>query len=163
MGDVKKLNDYAINQTDPYDKNSKYVNKDNTLSIVANQDDLMETKNVVEIHYIVQDEVVDKIIEILKDRLKISRSGLMLFRNIYSKYTRKKHKLQEPIEIDHKVFAPDMGYNSYQSVYNSILELLDKDIIARSGNEKLYFLNPMFFTKTNNLLITEYYKKVASK
>jgi hypothetical protein len=62
------------------------------------------------------------------------------------------------IEIDHKVCAADMGYTSYQSVYNSILELLDKNIIARSGSEKVYFLNPMFFSKTKNLLITEYYK-----
>jgi hypothetical protein len=158
MADVKKLNDYKVNQTDPYDGNNKYVSEDNNLSIIGDQDDDV-TKNIVEVHYIRPKEVIEKIVCILKDKLKISRSGLVLFRYIHSTVSinHKKGELNL-IEIDHKVCAADMGYTSYQSVYNSILELLDKNIIARSGSEKVYFLNPMFFSKTKNLLITEYYK-----
>lgn len=161
MSSPKRLTDYAVNKDNPYIKSNGYVSSAGTLSINIDEDDF-KTKSVVEVHHVDKDELVETIAQILKKRLKISKSGLVLFRYIYQKYKYNKNnsdnKELHPVEIDYKVCTAEMGYTSYQSVYNSLLELLDKNVIARSDNEKVYYLNPLFFSKTKKLMITEYYK-----
>ena len=80
-----------------------------------------------------------------------------LFRYIYLNAKYEKDNIL-PIKIDYKESMIDMGYSSFQSVYNALLELLDKNIIARTGVEKIYYINPTFFAPMERILITEYYK-----
>ena len=123
-----------------------------------------DVKNLVEIKSVNKTEAIDKIVSILGEKLQISKSGLNLFKYIYlnAKYDRDSPQDYDmlPIKIDYKDSMNEMGYTSFQSVYNALLELLEKNIIARTAIEKLYFVNSVFFIPANKINITETYKLV---
>jgi len=157
MNDGKKIiNSYPNNRKTPFSKKKSYITKDNSFSITTSLDDEV-TCNLVGVQKISKEDAINKIIDVLEDKLEISKSGINLFRYIYLNAKYKKSEIL-PIKIDYKDSMIDMGYNSFQSVYNALLELLDKNIIARTGVEKIYYINPTFFAPVERVLITEYYK-----
>ncbi len=159
MSDAKKIANYPVNRSNPFNK-KKYTSDENNFSLFADND----VKNLVEIKSVNKTEAIDKIVSILGEKLQISKSGLNLFKYIYlnAKYDRDNPQDYDmlPIKIDYKDSMNEMGYTSFQSVYNALLELLEKNIIARTAIEKLYFVNSVFFIPANKINITETYKLV---
>lgn len=156
MSEGKKINSYPNNRKTPFGKKKTYTTKDNSFSITTSLNDEI-TCNLVGVQKVTKEEAINKIVDVLEDKLEISKSGINLFRYIYLNAKYDKNEIL-PIKIDYKESMTDMGYNSFQSVYNALLELLDKNIIARTGVEKIYYINPTFFAPVERILITEYYK-----
>lgn len=157
MNDEKKIiNSYPNNRKTPFSKKKSYTTKDNSFSITTSLDDEI-TCNLVGVQKVSKDEAINKMIGVLEEKLEISKGGMNLFRYIYLNAKYQKDNIL-PIKIDYKESMIDMGYSSFQSVYNALLELLDKNIIARTGVEKIYYINPTFFAPVERILITEYYQ-----
>jgi hypothetical protein len=56
------------------------------------------------------------------------------------------------------------GYNSKETIYKSLAELLKADIIARTDASNLFFINPQIFYKGDRIvLVNEYRKKRESQ
>jgi hypothetical protein len=52
------------------------------------------------------------------------------------------------------------GYNSKETIYRALAELLRADIIARTDSSNLFYINPQIFYKGDRIvLVTEYRKK----
>jgi hypothetical protein len=159
MSDSKKIADFPINRNTPFE--DKLLSDSNSFSLTNNLKDGV-VLNLVETHRIKRENAIDVIVNVLSEKLQISRSGINLFRYIYinAKHEKDTPKSYEilPIKIDYKKSMLEMGYTSIQSVYNALIELLEKKIIARTAIEKLYFINPVFFVSPEKILVTEHYK-----
>lgn len=159
MSDSKKIADFPINRSTPFE--DKLLSDSNSFSLSNNVKDGI-VLNLVETHRIKRENAVDVIVNVLSEKLQISRSGINLFRYIYinAKYEKDNPIDYDvlPIKIDYKKSMIEMGYTSIQSVYNALIELLEKNIIARTAVEKLYFINPVFFVPPEKILVTEHYK-----
>lgn len=160
MSDSKKIADFPINRNTPF-VNDKFSKDGNNFSL-TNDIKNGVILNLVETHKIKRENAVDVIVNVLSEKLQISRSGINLFRYIYLNAKYEKDNPEDydilPIKIDYKKSMLEMGYNSIQSVYNALIELLEKNIIARTGLEKVYFINPIFFVPPEKILVTEHYK-----
>jgi len=55
------------------------------------------------------------------------------------------------------------GYNSKETIYRSLAELLKADIIARTDASNLYFINPQIFYKGDRIVLVNEYRKKREK
>ncbi len=161
---VKTLRDYEVNNVCPYGKKS-YLTEDRSFSVSLIPGDKTNSIILTGIHKKTKEEVCDIITEVLKEKIKLSKSGLNLFRYIFNlERTIDQEDENENYPITIKINFDDakktMGYAKSQSIWQGIAELLEHDIIARSGNYSVYYLNPNFFTPSETMVITEYFKLI---
>jgi len=161
MSDSKKIAYFPVNRNTPFN-NDKFLVDGNTFSLNKEDKNGSVVLNLVEMHKIKRENAIDVIVNVLSEKLQISRSGINLFRYIYLNAKHEKDNPEDydvlPIKIDYKTSMVEMGYTSIQSVYNALIELLEKNIIARTAVEKLYFINPVFFVPPEKILVTEHYR-----
>jgi hypothetical protein len=153
---MKMIRDYDKHVYNPFLTNENYLTKDNTFSVSASNKD--EARNVTGVHKISKDQAIELMSGIIKDKLDITRGGINIFRYLFSKLELFEGEYSMTVKIDFNDCKNDIGYDSTQSVWNGLAELLDKDIIARSSVPGVYFLNSNFFLLTETIVVTEYYK-----
>ena len=153
----KTIRDYPINRNSPFRRNSKknYLSKDRALSV-----SLVPTnsRSITGIHKITKEDALELIGNILKEKLGITKGGINVFKYIFNNLEEDGDKISMTFKVDFEECRDEIGYTSTQSVWYGLAELLDKDIIARSGVPGIYFLNPNFFMPTETIAVTEYYK-----
>jgi hypothetical protein len=115
------------------------------------------------IHNINKKQAIDLMSNTIKEKLGITKGGINMFKYLFSLFREVSlNASDEECSMTLKVIFEDcrdaIGYNSTQSVWNGLAELLDKDIIARSAVPGVYFLNPNFFLLTETIIVTELYK-----
>lgn len=69
---------------------------------------------------------------------------------------------------DNLIFRADdckeaTGYNSIQTIYSGLAELLDNEFIAKSDITNVFFINPQIFYKGDRLIILREYRKKKIK
>lgn len=55
------------------------------------------------------------------------------------------------------------GYNSKQTIYRSLAELLNADMIARTPHFNIYYINPQIFYKGDRIVLVQEYKLKKKK
>jgi hypothetical protein len=60
-------------------------------------------------------------------------------------------------EVDFEKAKEQTGYNSDQSIFNGMAELLELGFIARADGKNLYHLNPIIFSKNKQYSINHFY------
>ncbi len=55
------------------------------------------------------------------------------------------------------------GYNSIQTIYSGLAELLDNEFIAKSDITNVFYINPQIFYKGDRLIILREYRKKKVK
>lgn len=160
----KKITSFPVNRSNPFLNDTSYTTDSEDFSITLNSQEMV-VRNFIGINKSSQSDILDKIVELIGDKLSITKAGLNLIKYIYinAKFDEDNDSEFLPIKIDYRNSMVEMGYNSIQSVYTALLELLEKKIIARTAVEKIYFINPVFFIPAKKILITEYYKIVKEK
>jgi hypothetical protein len=159
---VKTLRDYETYSLCPYGKKS-YLTNDRTFSVSVIPGNNTNSIILTGIHKKTKEEVVEIISEVLKEKIKIGKSGLNLFKYLFN-LERTINDQEEGYPITIKMNVEDcknaMGYAKTQSVWQGLAELLEHDIIARSAVPLVYYLNPNFFTPSETMVITEYFKLI---
>lgn len=166
---TKTVRDYPTYKSSPFGKGvyegkGVFVNENNSFSAnTVLRGNGTFAINLTGINYIDKNEVVDIILEVLKNKLLINKGALNVFKYLYEKVAKEKGQglLEEfglNMKIDFDDCKEEIGYTSTQSVWYAIAELLDKEIIARSIVPSVYFLNPNFFQQVDSVVVSEFYK-----
>ena len=155
---TKTIRDYEINQTNPFDPaSSNYLSKDKALAVSI---DDSNSRSLTGIHKISKDEALDLIGDVLKEKLGITKGGVLVFKYLFSNLEKEEsseeYSMTFKVDFDH--CKDEIGWASTQSVWYGLAELLDKAIVARSGVPGVYFLNPNFFLPKDTIVISEFYK-----
>ena len=163
-----KLSDYATHETNPYVKGLIVPKRKKTVVLATDKNytifdnDSGEEKTA----FIATREEIDneKYVKIFKEQLRIifnlSQAGIRVL-GYFMDATK--------ISDDIVVFNIDKctAYTEYKSkepIYRGLKELLDNDIIARTSESNLYFINPtVFFNGDRLILVKEYVKKSTNK
>ncbi len=156
----KGIRDFPVNRTNPF-KEGKFFNENKSLTLDIAAGGKSQVQQTVTHHQkISSEDALDMFGETLKSKLGVTRGGVTLFKFLYQQVQAGKIINDDgyQIDVDFKNCMIECGYQSTQSVFNGLAELLDLDIIARSGNTGMYFLNTNFFIPANSLIITEYLK-----
>ena len=159
----KTIRDYPIFKFSPFTKDT-YLTDDNSFSVsVVPQKNKNEgtLRKLTGIHIIDKKDSIELIGNILKDKLNLTKCGIIIFKylfEIYKKELKKSDDEHMTIKVNFDNCRDTCGYASTVSVWQGLTELLDKGIIARSGVPAVYYINPVFFNPTDTIALTEYYK-----
>lgn len=163
-----KLNDYTTHESNPYVKGLLIPKRRKTVVLATDKNYMVVDTDSGEekTAFIATKEVIDKekYVKLFKEQLKIifnlSQAGIRLLG-----YFMDSTRISEDIVIFNieKCIAYT-GYKSKEPIYRGIKELLDNDIIARTKESNLYFINPtVFFNGDRLFLIKEYTKAPQTK
>lgn len=170
---TKTIRDYDTNKTNPFEPSKKkkkgpakkkkdtisdYLSDDKTLA-VSLAGKTGSRKNLTGIHKVSEEESLDLIGDVLKEKLGLTKGGVNMFKYIFNNLEEKRSggvSMVFKVDFDH--CKEQVGWTASQSVWYGLAELLDKSIIARSETPGAYFLNPNFFLPTDTIVIAEFYK-----
>lgn len=147
MGEkIKGVRDFDTHRTNPFVGKAELANSDGTVRMVSSESGSHITR-----HRDVMSGWDERYTQTLQKYFGLGKSGICVLRYFLQLTDIEDNK----VTIDLKECARVAGYQSVQSVFHGLGELLDKQFIARSGRHNLYFLNPIIFTKVNNIELTE--------
>lgn len=161
----KTIRDYPIKKSNPFiqkNDNEGYISRNKSFSVNVVPNGETDSMSLTGIHKVHKDKALEILGEILREKLDITKGGINVFKYIYNNIDKVEQSNEDGEIMTFKVNFDDCrdvcGYNSTQSVWYGLAELLDKDIIARSGVPGVYYLNPNFFHPAGSIVVTEYYK-----
>ncbi len=158
---VPPLTNFPTNTVNPF-VGKQFMNEVKSVSVMATDETEGEkiTKTVTRYQKITKNESLTKFCDAIKKNLDITSGGIKTFRYLYDQVQQGKGLNAESIslDVDKHDCMKKAKYTSIQSVFNGINELLEKEIIAKSGKINVYFMNPNFFRPQDFLIITEYYR-----
>lgn len=158
---VPPLTNFPVNTVNPF-VGKQFMNDVKSVSVMATDETEGDkiTKTVTRYQRITKNESLTKFCDAIKETLDITSGGIKTFRYLYEQVQQGKGLNAESISlaVDKYDCMKKAKYTSIQSVFNGINELLEKEIIAKSGKINVYFMNPNFFRPQDFLIITEYYK-----
>jgi hypothetical protein len=158
---TKTIRDYPINQISPFNPKVGNVTEDRSFSvgiIPKDEKETLFTLNLTGIHVIDSINALELIGDILKDKLHMKTGGINVFKYMFGKLEKIDEAHSMTFKIDFDDCKDACGYTSHQSVWYGLAELLEKDIIARSGVPAVYYLNPNYFQPATTIVVTEFYK-----
>lgn len=162
--ETARVMDFPENQENPFIPNL-LIKRSKKNIIIAKTDKAIMSRETGEIEedtiFIGTKKDLDKdqFVKIFHSHLQaifdLSKSALKLFSYIAS-ITEYGDKIIFNLENCKKY----TGYNSKETIYRALAELLKADIIARSDASNLFFINPQIFYKGDRIvLVSEYRKK----
>lgn len=111
--------------------------------------------------FLAQRKVLDKepFIKLFQNQLKslfgLTQAGVRVFG-----YFMEQSTFGDKVEFNLQDCLSFTEYNSKDSVFRGLAELLDNDFIARTNKTYFYYINPQIFYKGDRIvLVTEYRKK----
>lgn len=172
----KRIRNFPSHNINPYIGSKQYITENRRVSISVVGDTDRDECHITN-HYKIDSTSFLKILcDNLHEKLRISRSGIIIFCYLYEKLKKELDNLLmslpddvEPSEedinncisqlwvIDEDHVRASTGYSSHQSLVTGISELLYVNVISRSVNSDVYFINPAFFKPIRTLMVTEYY------
>ena len=157
----KRLLDFPLNRENPFIGELLIPTKRGTVAISRTKDKgLIDTVTgeIDDSLFIAIKKEIDReeFIKIFHSQLKIlfdlSKSSLKTL-----SYFMSVSGFSDELDFDLQDCMTYTGYSSKETIFNSIAELLDKEIIARGKNPYKYYANPKIFYKGDRIvLLTDY-------
>lgn len=135
-------------------KMQSFVSKDkaiiNTTTGEVDDDVLLTGKR----KYVDGEDFVKIFVKEMEAIFDLSKSSQRVFTYMLSKIKYNDHFIFNMEECLEKT-----GYKSRTPVFNSLAELIQKDFIAKTKNQFVYWINPKLFYKGDRLVIVREYRK----
>ena len=139
-------------------KSNMYVNKDEGLIKLADK----ELKNDLCLmgtnKYVDGEEFGKTFIKELHQIFDLSKASQRVFAYMLSKV-----KYDHLIMIDMKECLQKTGYRSKGPIFKSVAELIQKEFIAKTKNQFVYWTNPKIFYKGDRLVVIREYRKAKKE
>lgn len=150
---MKKLDEYPIADIFPYQESLSSQLNDNTRSRTIYKGKDTEFINSTEFCEVNFKKIVDRtqFIKVFKDSLKtilaLSTTAQKVLWYIIDNVPKEKHF----VYLDYKEYMNNVGFKTRKSVYDGVIELLEKGILTRSSNSKKYWVNPLVIFNGNRI------------
>lgn len=160
--DKKRILDFPVNRENPFIDELILPTRRGTIAISRTKDkgllDIV-TGEIDDGLFIAMRKEIDKeeFVKIFQSQLKVifdlSKSALKTL-----SYFMNVTNFSDELDFDLQDCMIFTGYTSKESIFNSIAELLEKEIIARGKNPYKYYANPKIFYKGDRILLVNEYR-----
>ena len=150
---MKKLDEYPIADIFPYQESLSSQLNDNTRSRTIYKGKDTEFINSTEFCEVNFKKIVDRtqFIKVFKDSLKTILALSTTAQKVLWYIIDNVPKEKPFVYLDYKECMDNVGFKTRKSVYDGVIELLEKGILTRSSNSKKYWVNPLVIFNGNLL------------
>lgn len=163
--EIRKLTDFPEMVENPFINELVVPQKSKTNVIATKNGGAILNMNTGQIDddtlFLAQRKVLDKepFIKLFQSQLKalfgLTQAGVRVFG-----YFMEQSTFGDKVEFNLQDCLNFTGYNSKDSVFRGLAELLENDFIARTNKTYFYYINPQIFYKGDRIvLVTEYRRK----
>ena len=139
-------------------KSNMYVSKDkNIVNIKTGEidDDVLLTGKR---RYVDGEQFVKIFVKEMEVIFDLSKASQKVFAYMLSKV-----RYDDLLILDIKECSERAGYKSKGPIFKSLAELIQKEFIAKTKNQFVYWINPKLFYKGDRLVIIREYRKAKEK
>lgn len=158
----KGITEFPMNRESPFLDNLVFPTRRTTIALAKSQDKGLLDKVTGEIDdslFIATKRDLDKeeFVKIFQSELRnifdLSKSALKVL-----SYFMSVSGFSDELDFDVEDCLEFTNYTSKQTIINSIVELLDKEIVARGKNPYKYYANPRIFYKGDRIVLISDYR-----
>ena len=150
---MKKLDEYPIADIFPYQESLSSQLNNNTRSRTIYKGKNVEFINNTEFCEVNFKKIVDRtqFIKVFKDSLKTILALSTTAQKVLWYIIDNVPKEKPFVYLDYKECMDNVGFKTRKSVYDGVIELLEKGILTRSSNSKKYWVNPLVIFNGNRI------------